>query len=521
MSDLYSKTYNPDVLTCLANLSNDEVFTPPDIVNKMFDMLPQNLFSDKNTTFLDPACKSGVFLREIAKRLIVGLEKEIPNRQKRIDHIFHNQLFGIAITEMTSLLSRRSVYCSKYPNGKYSITKFDDAEGNIRFRRIEHTWDDKKCLFCGASKEQYDRDETLETHAYEFIHTIKPEEIFKMKFDVIIGNPPYQLSDGGAGASAIPIYHKFVEQAKKLSPRYLSMIIPARWYVGGRGLDSFRKEMLNDNRIRILHDYPNASDCFPGVEIKGGVCFFLWNRDNRGKCDIHSHIGNEINVDTRNLLEDGNETFIRSSIAISILEKIKKLNETSFSELINAGRYFGFHTKVEWLDELSGTIQTADGQSTFPISSKKGNEKTVKLYIANGICWILEKHIAKNKQDIAKYKVIIPRSGNPGSTIIGKPKISEPGSCSSNTYIVIIPKNNNIEVSQNIISYLQTRFTRFLVGLRTTTQDMAPKAYFFVPIQNFSEPWTDEKLYKKYGISKDEITFIESMIRPMELENAE
>jgi len=517
MSDLYTKIYNPDVLSCLANLSNDEVFTPPDIVNKMLDMLPQELFRSKNTTFLDPACKTGVFLREIAKRLIVGLENDIPNLHKRIEHILRNQLFGIAITELTSLISRRSVYCSKYPNSKFSVVQFDDAEGNIRFRKTKHIWRGKKCIFCSASKSEYGRDKALESHAYEFIHTAKPEEIFNMKFDVIIGNPPYQLSDGGAGASAIPIYHKFVEQAKKLNPRYLSMIIPARWYVGGRGLDSFRNEMLNDDRIRVLYDFPNASDCFPGVEIKGGVCFFLWNRENRGACEIHSYIGKDTKVNTRSLLEEGMDTFIRNPISISVLQKINVTENNSFSTFLKAGRHFGFHTKVTWQSDLIGTLQTADGQSSYPISSHQSKEMNTKVYIAYGECWISEKNVTRNQQDINKYKVIIPRSGNPGSTIIGKPKISEPGSCSSNTYIVMIPQENNLEAATRIVSYLQTRFVRFLIGLRTSTQDIAPKAYSYVPTQNFDEKWTDEKLYKKYGLSKDEITFIENMIPPMVL----
>ncbi|MDC7228521.1 MAG: Eco57I restriction-modification methylase domain-containing protein [Spirochaetales bacterium] len=515
---LNSKKYNPDVLSCLANLSNDEVFTPPRMVNDILDMLPQELFHDCNTTFLDPVSKSGVFLREIAKRLIVGIENEIPDLQTRLNHIFSKQLFGIAITEITSLLSRRSVYCSKIADGKYSVCEdFENEQGNIIFSRTEHKWIDGKCFFCSANQETYERGYELETHAYQFIHTTQPEEIFNMKFDVIIGNPPYQLSDGGNQSSALPIYQKFIQQAKKLQPRFLSMIVPARWFTGGRGLDTFRDEMLNDDRIRVIHDFVDSSDCFPGVEIKGGVCYFLWERDSEGLCSVYEHSGENFTYSKRPLLEVGMETFIRNERAISILKKVREKKEKSFSDMLNGGRFFGFHTRIIWIDDNNGSIQTADGKDTFPIKKNQDKDFCIKVYIAHGECWIEKKSIKRNLDFIDQYKVIIPRSGNPGSTILGKPKISEPNSCSSNTYVVaILPSKSDLE-SKNIISYLKSNFLRFLVSLKTSTQDMPPKAYEFVPIQDFTKSWDDKKLYDKYNITRDEIDFIESMVKPMDL----
>ena len=330
---------NPDVLTCIANLSNDEVFTPPEFANRMLDTLAEawaanhngaNLWADKTVKFLDPCTKSGVFLREITGRLTKGLEDEIPNLQKRVKHILTKQVFGIGITQITSLLARRSVYCSKHADGKHSIARgFASDAGNIWFERIEHRWADGKCTYCGASQRTFERDEGLESHAYAFIHTdsIKTRmgELFgdDMQFDVIIGNPPYQLDDGGFGKSAAPIYHLFVEQAKKLEPRYLSLVIPARWFAGGKGLDEFRESMLTDNRLRLIDDYLSASDVFPGVGLKGGVCYFLWDRDNPGQCRVTTHFKDWIpSTTTRQLLEPGADVFIRFNEGLSILKKV-------------------------------------------------------------------------------------------------------------------------------------------------------------------------------------------------------
>ena len=255
-------SYNPDVLNCIANLSNDEVFTPPTLANQVLDLLPKELFQSPETRFLDPFTKSGVFLREIVKRLDKGLEDRIPDRQKRIDHIMHNQVFGIACTELTSLLARRSVYCSKTANGRFAVSRFDTPEGNIQYKAIPHTWEGGKCKFCGASQGVYDRGSESEQYAYQFIHTDNPSQLTgNMTFDVIIGNPPYQLNVGVEQESyAIPLYDKFIIQSLKLQPRYLSVIVPSRWFSGGRGLDNFRDLMLSDNRLQELHDFPNAND---------------------------------------------------------------------------------------------------------------------------------------------------------------------------------------------------------------------------------------------------------------------
>ena len=503
---IITSKYNPDVLTCLANLSNDEVFTPPQVVNRMLDMLPAELFLSKETKFLDPVSKSGVFLREIAKRLMIGLERQIPDIYERADHIFTHQLYGIAITELTALTSRRSVYCSKRANGEYSICrKFQNEEGNIRFKAIEHKFVDGKCKYCGASESVFGKNvrTDLESHAYEFIHTDNPEKIFgNMKFDVIIGNPPYQLNDGGNAASAIPLYHLFVEQAKKLQPRYLIMIIPARWYAGGRGLESFRETMLNDNRIKYLTDYADSSECFPGVNIAGGVCYFLWDKNYKGECSVRNiSQGNELTIQRR-LSEY--KVFVRSNTAINLIRKIGVDEQNSLSTLVYPSNPFGFRTYVR-------------GENKEFVGS-------TKLITSEGIGYVNRSEITKSTDAIDTYNVIMTRAmsgGNkPGSDgkyqiVPSTMRVMSVNEICAETYICIGAFKKKQEAN-NLQSYLSTMFVRFLM-LQAMTGIMINKdAFQFVPLQDFSHPWTDEMLYEKYKLKDDEIKFIESLIRPME-----
>lgn len=509
---------NPDVLSCIANLSNDEVFTPPEFANRMLDDLSKSwsaryngadIWADKTVKFLDPFTKSGVFLREIAQRLTNGLAQEFPNLEERVDHILTKQVFGLGITQLTSLLARRSLYCSKHANGEHSIAKsFDRDDGNVWFQRIEHTWGGTKCIYCGAPRAILERETGLENYAYAFIHTnnisARLEEIFgdNMQFDVIIGNPPYQMKGGAGGTSDSSIYQLFVEQAQKLEPKYLSMVIPSRWLAGGRGLDEFRKGMLSSEKLLKLIDYPVSKEVFPNVEVKGGICYFLWSNAHKGPCQVTVVRGEDESTSSRRL--DEYDVFVRHSRAVEILRKVLKKGESSITEILTADTPFGIATNF------------------VDFHPKKRADDVALYYVKSGkrdIGFVTRVAISKNTHLIDKWKVLVPEAGSDGGqkipdSVLGKPWICPPPAVATQSFLAFWVSSE--EEARSLESYFRTKFFRHLVSLRKMTQHALRSTYTWVPMQTWDREWTDSELYKKYKLSKDEIDYIEAVIRPME-----
>jgi site-specific DNA-methyltransferase (adenine-specific) len=505
--------YNPDVLTCIANLSNDEVFTPPAFANQMLDTLEvawaeanegKSLWTDSSVTFLDPFTKSGVFLREIVSRLTVGLAGEIPDLQERVDHILTKQVFGIGITALTSLLARRSVYCSKDATSSHSIaTSFDRDWGNIWFERTEHTWAGDRCAYCGGSKSEYDRASDLETHAYALIHSIDAKALIKqtfgakMQFDVIVGNPPYQLDDGGFGTSAAPIYQLFVQRALELEPRYAIFVTPSRWFAGGKGLDSYRQKMLGDHRMSCIVDYPKLFEAFPGVKIRGGISYFLWERDHDGPCTIQTMWDGKPVGDASSRYLDQFDVLVRRNEAVPILEKVRAMGEPSLEARISSRKPFGLATNFK-------------GKPTGA-----GMHDAIQLFANQHMEWAERADISVNVDWIDKWKVLMTAVQGTSAAVetkfLSRPIIAPPGTACTETYLVAGCFSTE-EEAEHFAEYLRSRFVRFLVSLRKSTQHATKDVYSFVPDLGADRAWVDDDLYSRYSLSEDEIAFVESQV---------
>lgn len=533
---------NPDVLTCIANLSNDEVFTPPEFANRMLDTLAEawaqendgaSIWADPDVTFLDPFTKSGVFLREITSRLADGLTQEIPDLEKRVDYILTKQVFGIAITHITSLLARRSVYCSKWANGEHSIAKsFDNPEGNVWFERTEHPWvggtewvctadadgnqikkfTNGRCSVCGAPRATFDREEGLENHAYAFIHTddikVGLAEIFggDMQFDVVIGNPPYQMTGGSGGSSDSSIYNLFVEQAIRLEPRFLSMVIPSRWLVGGRDMGDFRELMLKGGHLSHLVDYTKMSTAFPGVDFEGGVQYFLWNPKHQGECEYTLFQGEEEQPTVLREL-GAHDIFIRDHKAPSILEKVLDKGEASISDILTNREPFKYESNFRG---FHGVQQEGDVAIHYTDKGKRG------------VGYLARIEITKNAHLIDNWKVLVPKAygerGAMPAMVLGRPMVVPSASVCTGSYMFFFADTE--AEAESIQSYYATKFFRFLVSLRKITQDAFRPMYAWIPMQTWDRTWTDVELYKKYEMTEEEVKYIETVIRPMDFAEA-
>ena len=503
---LQTQLHQPDILEVIADLSSDEVRTPPRLVNTMLDLLPEHVWTDPKGRWFDPTCKTGVFPREITKRLMVGLETELPDQRDRLEHILKKMVFGVAITELTGLMSRRTLYCSKRADGPKAVVAMPTPAGNLWFRRVEHSYRNGKCAECPAKKAQFERGG--ENHAYAFIHETGRDilkEDFDMKFDVIVGNPPYQLDDGGHGASASPIYHHFVETAIDMDPRYVVMITPSRWFSGGKGLNRFRTRMMADRRLRALVDFPKLYDGIPDVKIRGGLSYFLWDRDHDGPCGVQTMWdGKELGPPVeRNL--DAFDIIVRRNEAVSILQKVRSFrldgkSERTLDKAISSRKPFGLPSNFR-------------GQPT-----RCGLNDPVRLYANQRTAWIDRLNIPQNIEWVDDWKVLVTRAQGTSAPVetmfLKKPIIAGPGEACTETYLVAA-RFSSREEAKLFVAYLRTRFVRFLISLRKVTQDATRGVYAFVPDIPLDRVWTDEALYQRYDITADEQAFIEETVKEM------
>jgi site-specific DNA-methyltransferase (adenine-specific) len=492
----------PDILDCLAQLSNDEVPTPPKLARAVLDLLPSDVWEDPQLKWLDPFCKSGVFLREIATRLLIGLSAWEPDFEKRREHIFRDMLFGTSITQMTGHIARRSLYYSRDASGPQSVVKFERPDGNLPFVLAHHVFQHGKCLDCRAA-EAIVR-EGRENHAYSFIHDAYPtQEMSDMKFDVIVGNPPYQIGidNDRDSPDANPVYQYFVTKAIETKPRHIAMIIPSRWFTGGKAqLDSFRAQMIADRHLEKIVDNPQLFDCFPGVEIKGGVNYFLWSRDHSGDCEFSTRVDGVIVSSATRDLREGSGVLIRDNNAASIIRKVNPV--------------------IQGTGSLADVVATRYPFGPSLMSNFKGAAETpfagsVPLIFVNKVGYIRPDQVTRNHEWINKWKVLLPKAsdghGRQVSYVLGEPIALAPGSICTQTYLVAGTFGSKVE-AQNYAHYLATKFVRFLVLQRKSTQDVTPDRFRFVPQLDMTRRWDDDALFEKFRFSASERSYINSTI---------
>jgi site-specific DNA-methyltransferase (adenine-specific) len=507
-----ARTHIPDILDVIAQLSSDEVPTPPVLAKALLDLLPEEVWSNPDYRWLNPASKSGAILREAARRLMNGLSDSEPDPHARAEHILTKMLFGCSITHLTGEMTRRSVYVSRDATSEHTAIRFETAEGNLPFIPADHDYPTDRegrakrpCRVCGAPP-GLERGGSRENYAYAFIHGAYPtEEMKDMKFDVIVGNPPYQVGTEGHGATASTIYHHFVDNAVALNPKYLAMIIPSRWFTGGKGLDGFRGRMIADRRLRTIVDNPKVFDCFPGVKIRGGVDYFLWDRDHDGDCEFSTRIDGTIFSTLTRDLREGDGVLVRDNRAMSVISKVTA-GTRRVEEMCTVTKPFGLTMR-----------------SNYPGSVPEPFDGAVPLIYASHVGYSRSDQIQRNHQWIDRWKVLLPMASS-GDTaqdsegrlidvVLGEPIALAPGSACTQTYFVTGMFDTR-EETENYANYLATKFVRFLVLQRKSTQHVTPDRFRFVPVLDMTRHWTDPDLYEHFKLTDDEIAHIEASIKP-------
>ena len=504
MLNSYGNTKEPDILEVISDLSNDEVFTPPSVAKQMLDLLPPDVWRNPSLRWIDPFTKTGVFLREITKRLLAGLKDEIPDEQKRLDHVLRNMVFGVAITELTSFMSRRSLYCSKWANSEKSVVKFPNEQGNLIYQRIEHEFFRGRCSECLAGEALHGGGPETENYAYALLHLEGRRFIEKeigLKFDIVVGNPPYQ-TDSDGGTRSVPLYHLFVDQAKQLNPSHILMVTPSRWLAGGLGLDEFRSQMLTEGKLVKLVDYPNPKDVFPSVEIKGGVSYFLWSRDKESSIvsAVQFRNGEKTYAGERDLAEF--DIFVRDGDALPILRKVLSKSSSNLEEMLSPRTAFGL------VSNFNNFAKTPTDESSIQYYAAPGNKRVIGF--------LQPSQVLMNSDDTQYWKVLIPKAGSDGGQklpdpVLGQTWIADPNSACSQTFLYA--KFSSKAEAQSFNSYVNTRFVRFLVSLRKISVDTTRSSYKWVPTQDWDNNWTDEQLFAKYGLEDSEIAHIHRMVK--------
>lgn len=505
MLNAYNNTKEPDILEVISDLSNDEVFTPPSVAKQMLDLLPPAVWNNSKLRWVDPFTKTGVFLREITKRLLVGLEKEMPDEHQRLDHILRNMVFGVAITELTSLMSRRSLYCSKWANSDKSVVKLSTRQGNLLYQRVEHEFFRGRCSECFAGEIQHGGGPETENYAYALLHQEGRrwmEKEIGLNFDIVVGNPPYQMDSDGSNRT-LPLYNLFVNHAMALGPKHVLMIIPSRWMAGGLGLSEFRDQMLQDRRIRQLVDFPNAKEVFPGVEIKGGVSYFHWQADHFGTCLSTVVRGDEVVGPYERVLSEF-DVFVRDQRALSILRKVLAKENPSITKILSVDKEFG------WTSNFRDFEKTEVPDSVPIYYNEKGNR-------LQG--WISRKDVTKSAQMIDTWKVMVPKAGSDGGQklpdiVLGTPFIASSPSVCTQTYLFFVLKSE-LE-AKNVEKFVRTKFFRFLVSLRKISQDATRSTYTWVPMLDFAKTWTDKELTSEFALEPHEIELINNFVKEMD-----